>query len=96
MKLPRKLEIKGRMYSILEHEIDQNYYGFHDYDKKTIELKKGLKLEDKKKTFFHELLHAIISESGLRQTSLSIDVEEAIVENIANYLVDKFNFTFKK
>lgn len=58
---------------------------------RTIYIDSDLDIESHNITFFHELCHAVLSESCLNETSLHEDIEEIIVEQIAKFLVKNFN-----
>lgn len=51
--------------------------------------------EDATHTLLHELGHAIIDRTGIRQ-SLSSELEEVIVENFATGILENFTITLKK
>lgn len=46
-------------------------------------------------TLLHESLHALFDRIGIRQV-VSSEVEEVLVENVANYVTDTYDLRFKR
>ncbi len=61
-------------------------------DKKEIYIKDQESDEYLNHVMLHEICHAILHESGMGETSLPIDLEEIIVDQIAKTLVNCFSF----
>lgn len=101
MKLPRSIDVYGKKWSIKYRwnpkDDDGNHaLGLCVYDSREIIIDQGSKKEERLPIFLHELFHAIIYELKLRQTSLTSDVEEIIVDNFAEYLNENFCIKIKK
>jgi Zn-dependent peptidase ImmA (M78 family) len=97
MKIPKKINIKGRPYKILfiKGLIEkQHAMGICCETKKEIHLDSKLKDEDLKATLLHEIGHAIMFETGLTQC-LSHDIQEIVTENFSNVIIDLFHIRFR-
>lgn len=100
MKIPTSIKIKGKRWKIT-HKWNLKDEGIKcdglcSYDERIIYLDRSLLKEDKVPTLLHEIYHALIYEIGLHQTSLSLDVEEMLVENISMFMIDTFNIRLKR
>lgn len=56
----------------------------------------GSEKEEAIKTLIHELVHAVCHITGLKQTSLSDDIEEIIAENISQAIVENLVIKMKR
>ena len=78
MKIPEKVRIGGREYAIKETENLNDgvnmAYGHIDYEQGVIRITKGLGHEKKCITLWHEMLHGISEQFGLK-----IENEEEVV-----------------
>lgn len=100
MNLPKKINIKGKEYKIIQiNDISLNgepAHGLVDYDKQIILIEKSASNESKLSTLIHELCHAVWYEIGLKQTSLTQDLEELLAENVCQVIMSNFRLTMKK
>jgi len=86
-----KLNIYGTIWRIKYkwHLTDDNghpAFGLCDKEKSIIWIARGLKSQEKRGTFLHELIHAINYELKICQTELNSEVEEIMTEGVADYL----------
>lgn len=95
MKIPKEISIKGTKYKIKRNFISDDEYGRCDSFTKTINIHPSVTGELLKATFMHEVFHALVFELGLRQASFSHDIEEVLVENLANFVCEKFKLQLK-
>jgi len=80
------VNVLGRAYTVdLRDYMDSDFYGECDFTKAAIRINKNQK--DLESTIVHEVLHAIIFESGLKYIIDSTDgLEEALVRAIEHGL----------
>ena len=99
MKYPSKKTILGRdiKYEFSTLEDHDGCYDPHNFVIKiNNELsKKGLE-KQLLATILHEEGHALLDLLGFNQTSLSLDMQELIVENYANFLVEHYKLLPRK
>lgn len=60
-----------------------------------IKIKKSLPPDERLHTLIHEIGHAVVMRTGLKQSELSHDVEEVLVENIATSIMENFEVHFR-
>jgi Zn-dependent peptidase ImmA (M78 family) len=101
MKIPTSFKIKGKKWRIchkwnLLDDDGTHVDGLCCVKKRIVYLDRSLVKEDKQSTLLHELFHALIYEIGLHQTSLTLDVEELIVENLSLFMLETFNIRLKR
>lgn len=83
---PKSLEINGNEWQILFRKLiegDPYCYGLCCFDTRTITIRTGLKPDERRKTFFHELLHAIDYE-------YNINIAHRLVYKLEGPLSDVF------
>lgn len=69
MQIPHKVRIKGKVsYEVVwvDKFDDADVYGLCDYDKKIIYIKKKMSAMESRRTFWHELTHAMEFEYGFQ------------------------------
>lgn len=101
MKIPKKIEIFGKIYSlkIVEQALsidNEDVAGSIDFEKNIIEI---TEVEDNKvilHNILHEVFHGVIRRIGINQANFSEDLEEIIVESFSTFLLDTFKIKFKK
>lgn len=93
-----KLKVFGKDVQVIEEAglIDQGMYGFYHAIDKNIKIDKKLKGNKKNHTLLHELFHASLDRLGFNNTSLSTDMEELIVDNLAQVLLDNLEIRWKR
>lgn len=101
MKIPKNIKIYGKNWAIdykwnLKDDEGNNLEGLCCFEKRLITIDRLLTKEKKFSVFLHELFHAILFELKIKQTSLSSDVEEIIVEGFADFLTSNFDIRSKK
>lgn len=79
------ITVLGRTYAIQYVDLDDTY-GEHDQVDKVIRIHHSLSEEDRRATVVHEVIHAILFESGLGQL-LDGDLEEALCRAIEHGLM---------
>ena len=69
--IPKKFKIFNSEYTVKQYKkVDSdNSLGEHDYEKRTIKLKKDLIEDEKEKIFFHEAVHCILEQLGYEKLS---------------------------
>jgi Zn-dependent peptidase ImmA (M78 family) len=88
MKTPHAINVMGRPYRIEYVAFDEGHYGEMQGEKGTIRIKANLPPEEWQATLVHELIHAILYESGLTHIlEKENDLEEAIVRAVEHGLV---------
>lgn len=97
MRLPKSKNILGTEIKYEFADLN-DYDGIYDPIKKTISINKELKVNELalKTTILHEEGHAMFDILGLNQTSLSLDMQEIIVENFANFIIEHYKLTSRK
>lgn len=88
MRIPKKLKIKTKTFDVEYDKYllrDQGKYGVCWYHKQKIVLDNTQHREHLEKTFFHELIHAVMDTSGLRH--LSGEVKEKITTSLGEDLL---------
>lgn len=100
MILPKEIELFGKVFTVTEkkkimYEGDE-CEGLFLPDTCEIYIKKDLNRENKVKTFIHELGHAMIWRTGLKQSNLSEELEEIIVENYSTFLWELFDLRLNR
>ena len=57
--------VKVRRKKVLRASDGEDAWGLWEQDKRTIWVAKGLPLEQQWRVYFHELMHAVLTDSGL-------------------------------
>jgi Zn-dependent peptidase ImmA (M78 family) len=96
-KLPKSVKIGGSLISIKKNELEDAEFGKYHNHKSLIEVSNSIDDQQIKLTVFHEILHAIFFERGLRH-SISKEQEEILVSALesAIYSFIKDNPKFVK
>jgi hypothetical protein len=89
----KKINVMGQEYKIttkvpndIPLELLQHYYGRCDREKMEIWIKDSLSNEQKYRTLFHELGHAVFARSGvLYSGAVNHELEEILVEVFGNH-----------
>ena len=90
IKLKSEYDVFGSKWKIVykknlfdgETKID----GLTVYREKTIYIEKNIDHRRKFETFIHEIMHAVIDETGIDQMDISMDAEQAICENFSRQI----------
>ena len=82
--LPPTIKVGGMQFKIVLKDMDD--FGEMDFDKKVINIRKGLTQEEELDTLIHEVHHAALGISGLSNIMDDENTEEALVR-IVDYLV---------
>jgi len=81
------VEILGKEYKVKVCKLDQTLHGDCDTEKKVIRINKNKGNGNLNDTFVHEVIHAILHESGVVQLLHQVDgLEEAVVRAIEHGL----------
>jgi hypothetical protein len=97
MKLPKKVNIKGAVYSLATKDLQKEAcQGYCDNEKLEIAIDKSLKGESLKSSLIHEIFHGALYQVSMHQTSLTVDQEEIIVDVLSNVVVCLFDISWKK
>jgi Zn-dependent peptidase ImmA (M78 family) len=92
MKKPKVVNVFGKAYQIKYEDMSKtDACGLTDNKNYLIIIDSSLKGDDLKHTLLHESFHAILYRTSVTQ-SLSHELEEVIVDQIATFLVDNYNF----
>jgi len=76
--------------------LSDNYLGWFKPIEQEILIEHTLKGDKRMKTLIHEIGHGVFHTTGLNQTSIGYDLQEIIVENIAQAIVQNFDIKPKK
>lgn len=102
MKIPSKLTIKGKVWSIAyKWRLHDKKLGacdaLVDFESNTIYLDRSLAKEDKFQALLHEIFHIAIQEFHLRETGGIADdfAEEIICSGIPSILTELFTIKFR-
>ena len=82
--LPPTITVGGMEFKIVLKDMDD--FGEMDFDKKIINIRKGLTQEEELDTLIHEVHHVALGISGLSNIMDDENTEEALVR-IVDYLV---------
>ena len=82
--LPPTITVGGMEFKIVLKDMDD--FGEMDFDKKVINIRKGLTQEEELDTLIHEVHHVALGISGLSNIMDDENTEEALVR-IVDYLV---------
>lgn len=82
--LPSTITVGGMQFKIVLKDMDD--FGEMDFDKKIINIRKGLTQEEELDTLIHEVHHVALGISGLSNIMDDENTEEALVR-IVDYLV---------
>ena len=82
--LPSTITVGGMQFKIVLKDMDD--FGEMDFDKKVINIRKGLTQEEELDTLIHEVHHVALGISGLSNIMDDENTEEALVR-IVDYLV---------
>lgn len=101
MRIPKAITIYGKRWTTnykwnLFDDEGNRCDGLCCKKTRTITLDRYLKDTEKTSTYLHELLHAVLYELKINQTSLDSDVEEIIVAGIEEFIMENFTFRLKK
>lgn len=94
-----KLKIFGHTYKVVKQKkmVDNGgVRGLCIPEKQLILIDADLVGQEYIQTLVHEVVHAILSRTGIEQAKLSEGVEEIICENIATAITENFKLTYKK
>lgn len=92
MKKPIVVNVFGCAYAIKYDDLTKSEAcGITDNKNRLILIDKSLTGDDLKHTLLHEYFHAVLYRTSVVQ-SLSHELEEVIVDQIATFLVDNYNF----
>lgn len=101
MKLKKEFLIKGHLWKV-EYKwglrSDGNLVdGLCERQERVIYLRRELSIEEKRRTFLHELIHAIISESHIitDESERESLIEEIFCEGVADVLDSLFTLRWK-
>lgn len=80
-----------KTYKVVKaHSLDQKFLGEACHAEALIYIEKTMKEPEKINTLLHELVHIMFSLSGLHQILVKKNLEESVVECVANMLTDTF------
>ena len=88
MSVPYFVSIMGRPYRVEYTKLKKDLFGDCDSGKGLIRVNNKLTARVAQETLLHEVLHAILAESGLTQLLTHVDgLEEAIVRGLERGLI---------
>lgn len=92
MKKPTVINVFGQTYKIKYDDMSKTEAcGMTDNIHRLIIIDKSLDGDDLRHTLLHEYFHAVLYRTSIVQ-SLSHELEEIIVDQIATFLVDNYKF----
>lgn len=84
-----RLNIFGSLWSVVIEKIDSAYAGLCNFNTRQISINHDIaESEMRKITLFHEYLHAHFHRMSYRQSGLSHDLEEVMIDQLAVGLVE--------
>lgn len=97
MRIPRRFKIRDEIWKVkfkanLKSDEGEELHGLCDFDKREIHICKGMSKELQDETCVHEFLHASLYENHI---SIDRDLEETIVDGLANCLLNSFDISIK-
>lgn len=97
MKIPRRIKIKDKSWCIkmvksLKDDDNNEVYGLCDFQKRTIQITKGLDKTLEAHTFLHEFFHACLYELHV---DINREIEEVIVDGISAIMSETFHVQSK-
>lgn len=78
----KSIQIGGENFKIVYKEMED--FGFLNFDKREITIKKGMCPEETRRTIFHESIHATLAMAGMDHLIDDPCKEEAIVRSLDN------------
>ena len=89
---PKSIMILGKRYDIFYKDLRADHaFGMTDNRKRVILIDQSLTGEELQQTLLHEFFHAVLHRTGASQ-ALHGDLEEVLVDSIATFLVDIYDF----
>ena len=76
--------------------VEKNLYGYYHPKTKKIIIDSSLKGKNRNHTLCHELFHAAFDRLGFNNTSMSLDIEELIVDNLSQVLIENMDIKWKQ
>lgn len=100
VRVPKHINVYGKRWTVsykwnLQNSNGERADGLCDTATRIIWIDRLVEKPARKSVFLHELLHAILFELKIGQTSLNCEVEEIIVTGIEEYLIENFNMRLK-
>lgn len=101
MRLPKSIRIFGKKFRInvqnnLKDDEGNQVLGLFDPSRSVIHLDKDQDRKEMMHTLIHELCHAVCWRVSIRQSNLSEELEELIVDTFATMAVETFDLRFKR
>jgi predicted SprT family Zn-dependent metalloprotease len=86
------LNLFGQRWKVYHAKIDPQYAGHCYYETNTIEINDEIPQSTTlfQETLIHELLHALYFRMSYRQSGLSHDLEEVMIDQLAKALTENF------
>ena len=97
MKIPKKLNILGKIIKVIDAPIKNCYRCFYPLQSEIVINTSIIKEHglDVNQTLIHEMIHVTMNRCGLDQIIDPL-VAEIICESIANTMIDNFKIGYKK
>lgn len=91
------LNLFGERWKVYHSNIHPEYAGHCYYEKKIIEINSEIPQGSKlfQETLIHELLHALFHRMSYRQSGLSHDLEEVMIDQLAKAFTENFRLQKK-
>lgn len=91
------LNIFGERWKVYHDKLDPQYAGHCYYEKREIKISNELLIGSTlfAETLLHEMLHALYYRMSYRQSGLSHDLEEVMIDQIAKAFTENFRITKK-
>lgn len=94
MKKPKFVNVFGAKIKINHIDMSQSdLLGSYDLEKKVICIEKTLTGNEFWLVYFHECIHALMDRLGYNQTSIPLDIQEMLCEQISYFLVENNHST---
>ena len=100
VKIPKKLDIYGHPWTVqykwkLLCTEGNHVDGMCDTKKRILWIDRAVPTAERATVFVHELIHGILFELKINQTSIHSDLEEILVTGIEEYFMEKFHLRWK-
>jgi len=95
MKIPKKINIFGKVHKVQITELHSNgipVRGLFNPNNYHIYLAENQDDTEMFHTFLHECFHAVVNRVSINQSGLPPELEEVIVDSFSTFLVENFSF----
>lgn len=97
MKKLMALNLFGQNWKVYHVKLDPQFAGHCYYDERTIHINEEIPVNSPffQVTLIHEMLHALFHRLSYRQSNLSHDLEEVMIDQLATAITENFKLQKK-